>query len=245
MPSAPDDESSEPPAERRQDGYQLVLELTHPNCWMNEVTAETDARLLVNATYLVEGQVKTHVVAYAESTAALDDLVRVTRESDHTISVTEMYSQREFGSDPLLSNKARRSLLVEYEPEDSIHDALASRGFLPQEPVRIRDGWEYWTVAVDEPRSKIQERLDVVCEEKDAIIEIRKISSRRRPDAPDVNVELLSDRQREVFELARERGYYAIPREASGSDLADELGISKTTLHEHLRKVEAKLLGGD
>ncbi|ELZ78471.1 transcription regulator [Haloferax larsenii JCM 13917] len=212
---------------------------------MNEVTAETDARLLVNATYLVEGQVKTHVVAYAESTAALDDLVRVTRESDHTISVTEMYSQREFGSDPLLSNKARRSLLVEYEPEDSIHDALASRGFLPQEPVRIRDGWEYWTVAVDEPRSKIQERLDVVCEEKDAIIEIRKISSRRRPDAPDVNVELLSDRQREVFELARERGYYAIPREASGSDLADELGISKTTLHEHLRKVEAKLLGGD
>ncbi|SEM06288.1 HTH DNA binding domain-containing protein [Haloferax larsenii] len=60
-----------------------------------------------------------------------------------------------------------------------------------------------------------------------------------------MNVELLSDRQREVFELARERGYYAIPREVSGSDLADELGISKTTLHEHLRKVEAKLLGGD
>nr|WP_258302437.1 helix-turn-helix domain-containing protein [Haloferax larsenii] len=31
----------------------------------------------------------------------------------------------------------------------------------------------------------------------------------------------------------------------SGSDLTHELGISKTTLHEHLRNVEATLLRGD
>jgi len=45
------------------------------------------------------------------------------------------------------------------------------------------------------------------------------------------------------FELARERAYYDTPRRVSGSDLADELELSKATLHEHLRKVESKLLG--
>ncbi|ELZ83195.1 transcription regulator [Haloferax elongans ATCC BAA-1513] len=244
-PDRPEGDQTDTSEGDARGGYRLVLKLTHPNCWMNEVTAETDARLLVNETYLVEGQVKTHVVGYAESSAALDDLVRATNASEHTASVTEMYSRREFGSDSVLSNKAHRSLLVEYEPEGSIYDALVSRGFLPQEPVRIRDGWEYWTVAVDDPRSKIQERLDAVCEEKDAVIEIRTISSRGRTDSPSVNVELLTDRQREVFEHAREHGYYSVPRAVSGSDLADELGISKTTLHEHLRKVEATLLGGD
>ncbi|MFC6725251.1 helix-turn-helix domain-containing protein, partial [Halobium palmae] len=52
----------------------------------------------------------------------------------------------------------------------------------------------------------------------------------------------LSERQREVFELARKRGYYTWPREVSASDLADELALSKATVLEHLRKAEAKLL---
>ncbi len=244
-PSTQGDAPAGGPTPPGQDGYQLVLKLAHPDCWMREVTAETDARLLVNAVYLVEGHVKTHVVGYGESTAALDDLVRVTTDSEHTDSVTEMFNQQEFGSDSVLSNKARRSLLVEYDPDDSIHDALVSRGFLPQEPIRIRDGWEFWTVAVDYPREKIQDRLDAVREEKDADIEVQKITSRSSVDAPTLDVETLSDRQREVFELARERGYYDRPRNVSGNELAEELGISKTTLHEHLRKVEAKLLGSN
>ncbi len=226
-----------------QNGNQLTLKLTHPNCWMREVTAETDAQLLVNAVYIVEGQVKTHVVAYAESRAALEELVRLTHESEHTVSVTEMYSQHDFGSDSALEKKAQRSLLVEYDPAKSIHDALVSRGFMPQEPIRIRDGWEYWTVAADDSRETIQEKLETVQSEGDAEITVQKITSHGSVDYPEVSLERLSDRQREVFELARELGYYDSPRQISGTDLAEELGISKTTVHEHLRKVEATLLG--
>ena len=52
----------------------------------------------------------------------------------------------------------------------------------------------------------------------------------------------LTPAQREVFELARERDYYQWPHGVSTRELADELDVSKTTMLEHLRKAEGKLL---
>jgi len=52
---------------------------------------------------------------------------------------------------------------------------------------------------------------------------------------------VLSERQREVFKLARRRGYYEWPREVSATELAEELDVSKATALEHLRKAEAKI----
>lgn len=55
-------------------------------------------------------------------------------------------------------------------------------------------------------------------------------------------LDTLTRSQREAFELAREEGYYRWPREVSTRELAAEMDISKTTLLEHLRKAESKLL---
>lgn len=52
----------------------------------------------------------------------------------------------------------------------------------------------------------------------------------------------VTDRQREVVLEALSRGYYDWPREITGEQLAAELGISRATLHEHLRKAERTLL---
>ncbi|EMA07628.1 hypothetical protein SAMN05443574_106178 [Haloarcula vallismortis] len=240
-----DTDGSEMTASPSGGGLQLALELEHPDCWMREVTAATSAKLLVNAAYLVDEKVKAHVVAYAESAAAVEALVAATRASDHTHAVTEMDTRRSFGGISAPVNKATSTLLVEYGPEESIHDALVSHGFMNQEPIRIRDGTEYWTVAIDDSRATIQEKLDAVCAQKDATITVTQITSAPTGsmERDELAVRQLSDRQREVFELARKRGYYDYPRDVSGSELADELGIAKTTFHEHLRKVEATLLG--
>lgn len=52
----------------------------------------------------------------------------------------------------------------------------------------------------------------------------------------------LTDRQIEIVRTAISMGYYDIPRRASQRDLADEIGLSRGTIGEHLRRVEAKII---
>jgi hypothetical protein len=52
----------------------------------------------------------------------------------------------------------------------------------------------------------------------------------------------LTDRQREVVRAAFEAGYYEWPRESTGEQVAEELGISSATFSEHIHTAERKLL---
>jgi len=52
----------------------------------------------------------------------------------------------------------------------------------------------------------------------------------------------LTARQEEVLAAARERGYYEIPRRTGVREIADEVGCSKSTAANHLRKAEARLV---
>lgn len=54
--------------------------------------------------------------------------------------------------------------------------------------------------------------------------------------------ERLTDRQREVLRVAYDRGYYERPREATGEDVAAELGVSVSTFTQHVRVAERNLL---
>jgi predicted DNA binding protein len=51
----------------------------------------------------------------------------------------------------------------------------------------------------------------------------------------------LTDRQAEVLEAAVERGYYESPRGIELTELADELGVRKSTLSVTLRRAEGRL----
>jgi predicted DNA binding protein len=54
----------------------------------------------------------------------------------------------------------------------------------------------------------------------------------------------LTDRQLEVFETAVEEGYYDVPRRATHKDIADNLGCAPSTVDEHLRKAESRVVSG-
>lgn len=91
--------------------------------------------------------------------------------------------------------------------------------------------------------------------------DIRRVRDALRKRLPDVDVvstrtatrsaelgppdalERLTDRQQSVFETAYYGGYFEWPRGSTAEELADALGISAPTLHQHLRAVERKLLG--
>lgn len=52
----------------------------------------------------------------------------------------------------------------------------------------------------------------------------------------------LTERQRQAIDLALRRGYFESPKAATGTDLAEEMGISASAFHEHLRAAERKLI---
>jgi predicted DNA binding protein len=54
--------------------------------------------------------------------------------------------------------------------------------------------------------------------------------------------ELLTEKQLEVFKLACNYGYYTIPKKITMEQMAERSGIAPSTLAEHLRKAETKLL---
>lgn len=58
-----------------------------------------------------------------------------------------------------------------------------------------------------------------------------------------VNRGSLTDRQLEVLQLAYDRGYFERPRQTNATELANELGISQSTVTEHLIVAQRKLLG--
>ncbi len=51
----------------------------------------------------------------------------------------------------------------------------------------------------------------------------------------------LTDKQRSVLRAAYHAGYFEWPRGSTAEELADTLGISSPTLHNHLRKAQGKL----
>jgi hypothetical protein len=55
---------------------------------------------------------------------------------------------------------------------------------------------------------------------------------------------LLTERQREVLRAAIEAGYYQEPREATHADVADAVGLTATTVGEHLRRIEERVMNG-
>lgn len=77
------------------------------------------------------------------------------------------------------------------------------------------------------------------------------VQSKRKIDAPTQSSPLLSldqvlpeltPRQRETMLLAVESGYYELPRETTTETLADELGVSRRTAEDHLRRAERKII---
>ncbi|SEK29929.1 helix-turn-helix domain-containing protein [Haloferax larsenii] len=52
----------------------------------------------------------------------------------------------------------------------------------------------------------------------------------------------LTDRQREVLDVAVRAGYYEVPREATHRDIAAELSVAPGTVSEHLQRIEANLV---
>lgn len=222
---------------------RLTLKIQHPDCWTLEVTEETDAGTIAHTVYNTpQDTVKGHFTVFADYVEDINEFIEVARQSQLTDTLTVLSPRHEFDKNSSNIGNTTREIMVEYDPDNSITNALLEYGFVHDAPIRINNGWEHWPV-IDTGEGDLDERLRSLEEQKDAEITVTKISSVAKAES-DIShrKDRLSDRQREVLDLACEHNYYAWPRETTTRELADDLDISKTTLLEHLRKAEAKLL---
>lgn len=227
----------------------LTLDLWHPNCWAIKATGETDGGVLAHSIYTSpqtdgshHGKVKGLFTAFADDEASVDALLDAIRDSELSGELSEL--RERFGRERSAPGNVVREFFLEYDPDDMVCPTLLENGFVHNAPVRIEAGREQWQVCFVNDRSEIESALDSVREQAGAEVQIDSITTGEpsAPTARDHRLDTLTTKQRQVFEHAREAGYYEWPRKCDTRELAADLDVSKTTLLEHLRKAEAKLL---
>lgn len=126
------------------------------------------------------------------------------------------------------------------EPEDgrfSVNISAGGGGFLrplvdlgvvPRTPFEVRDGWVEWTVEGSRETMRA-----LVSRFRNDETPHRLLSTRS------TGSQLLTPRQREVFEVASREGYWDVPRRINLTELAVLLGVAKSTLSNQLQRIES------
>ncbi|MFC7019782.1 MULTISPECIES: helix-turn-helix domain-containing protein [Haloarcula] len=229
-------------------GTRLTLDLWHPNCWAIEATEQVGGGVLAHAVYNSPATSEAGVssvnglfTAFGDSEDEVDRLLQTISESSRAGELQEL--QERFGRQRNAPGNVVREFFLEYDPADMVCPTLLEHGFVHSAPVRIEDGREEWQVCFAGERSRIEPALDDVESAAGADVDVASITTSDSPlSAREGRLDSLTAAQRDVFEHARESGYYEWPRATSTRELAADLDVSKTTLLEHLRKAEAKLL---
>jgi hypothetical protein len=100
-------------------------------------------------------------------------------------------------------------------------------------PFTIVDGEADWTVTA--PADRLSTLADQL-REFDIEFTVDHVRSTTDPDP------LLAAGQRDLLEAALEAGYYDTPRECTLTELAEEVGMAKSTVSETLHRVEEEII---
>lgn len=144
----------------------------------------------------------------------------------------------------LLEQTGSRSRIELSTEAETVHSAVARHGGRVSEAA-LRDGVFHITVRVP-LGTGVRPVLDAA---RQVYPDLRLASqttvtpqTRTPADAFGKLTEELTDRQRETLEVGYYAGFFDWPRETSGDELAELMGVSPPTVHHHLRHGQQKLL---
>ncbi|GAB3419766.1 helix-turn-helix domain-containing protein [Haloparvum alkalitolerans] len=133
-----------------------------------------------------------------------------------------------------VAQRTEREATVQFETSAPLLLIAAKRAGVPIEmPLEIRDGEA--TIDVTGPHDRLS-ALAAQFDDLGVPFEVRYVRERVEPS------ELLTDAQREILLAAVESGYYDTPRTCSLTDLADRVGVAKSTASETLHRAEAAVI---
>jgi predicted DNA binding protein len=134
--------------------------------------------------------------------------------------------------DSLYADEER--VLAQYEStEQRLYGFLGRSSLPPEFPIVVEDGrFEFDLTATREQFEAVGTALD------QSEFDYDLLSAVETADENDV----LTDRQRECLGVALREGYFEVPRECTLGDVADAVGVDKSTASEIIRRGESRLL---
>ena len=197
---------------------RIVLEMPE-GVWVSEVTADhPDATVCVLSAVPAEDSGIALITIYA------DEPGEIVQAIDSHPGILEAELVHESMGQVTVQIETRTPMLVL---------SAQTSGVLIDFPVRISDGQVTLEV------SGAADRLAALFEEFErAGVEYRVEYIRDDPRPED----LLTETQRDLLLTAVERGYYETPRQCSLTELAEEVGLAKSTCSETLQRAEGAVI---
>jgi predicted DNA binding protein len=124
--------------------------------------------------------------------------------------------------------------ITRYETTDQrLYEFLLGASLPPEFPLAVTDGeMEFDLTATREQFEQFGAALDASGLQYDLLMAVET----------EADGSVLTDRQRECLTVAQRRGYFEVPRDCTLADLADDLGVDKSTASETLRRGTARVL---
>jgi predicted DNA binding protein len=125
-------------------------------------------------------------------------------------------------------------LLTTYETTDvALYEFVEDTGFPPEFPIEVRDGhYEFDLTGTRGEFDRFRETLDEIDTPYELLSKVGTGQSER----------LLTGRQEELLTAGLREGYFEVPRECTLADLADGLGMDKSTASGIIRRAQACLI---
>lgn len=150
------------------------------------------------------------------------------------LAVARIGAHPRVSSVKVLRKEEDRSMLRVVHAGCAVIDAVASTAVLPRFPLRLQSGEEQCLLYATAAEAETFVRAVAASGARVRVHGVR-LPVRRAG---------LTARQREVLEAARRAGYYDAPRRVSLTELAEVLGIAKSTLSELLVHIESRIIRG-
>jgi len=217
---------------------EYTFRIRHKGCWTETLNDQFPG---ISATIIYSYRLLGISITMIEATNVADPETFVEWLADHEVMTTAH----------LVSYDAERetafvSLAGDYETDtEPVLNVLLRNRCFPTVPATVSGGREHWNVVASD-----HEQVSRTHEELQKIGRV-EVDSLRTPDLDrlvtglsDVKkaVQDLSPRQHEVLVRAIEEGYYDSPRSCNIAELAEMDSANISTVGEHLRRSEAKIL---
>ncbi len=205
---------------------EVVLNLKHPNNWISEVTKDSPTKVRILDCKVAPGE------------GGVQQLIEVDAPDEEIAEfITKVKKNRYIAEANIVRTKRGRALgTVHVRDSVLCAAALGSDVFCRSclfTSNRKPDGTTEWTLALN-GRESLKELLARI-ESLDVQVKVARLTSI-------ADREQLTQRQREILQIALEKGFFDYPRKISVRQLALLAGASASTVSEVLRRAHKKIV---